>query len=702
MCNMLFAILYLFAISCTTDERIDLPSTNKGGDDMAVHLTINTPPVSLPETYTKSQTTQESTIDEIIVLVFKNDKLQYLEEGTITGSDLSTTSFDVTLQSSSSPLKLVLLANINSVINQAGLLPEDSYSSVKSKLQLTFSSTGLNARFPMFGEHDLPSLESTGNNRITGIKMLRSIARADIIVSDDVSNFEMVSIQAYRATNTMQIIPDNVTNMSVTAPSVPDNSNRNVITNEILVNGNKSESQLYLSESVAPLESDRITDATCIIVGGRFDNESVSYYRIDFNLGIDGHPFGQILRNHKYIFNIKKVATAGESSPEEAANKPSASIVTEVQTWDENSTDMWYEGERYFSLSKRTLELRPWAAAFKQSDKIIVNTDLSSYTIQWSDVNGTSVAETSPSETYIENENFIVEIVNNNIIVRAKKNNELDAELKDYFVIHAGKWDIVITINQYGLSKHMDDLIRLLSFDEIGALGNGYSNATTNANAVAMRQILNKQFAPTGIFKFGGYHFTELSRSTTSTSVSSTVLSNFDVVLFPYNQQQSQTLADNVISWLNAKSNRVLILAADATVSNINLLATVGDNLGWSYTTSGGNPNFDFVRNDDTDIFTQNGLFGSIAADSQYGAADAIWGKATNTNNEVTHLLQSPDGNMVVGINKEKRVVYIGDIQIFNNYTNGLSGTTGAISNDRDRFMANLWAWITETVLSGK
>lgn len=60
----------------------------------------------------------------------------------------------------------------------------------------------------------------------------------------------------------------------------------------------------------------QLSDATCIVVGGYYDGASeLSYYRIDFNPGVEGHPFGQVLRNHKYVFRIKKVTGTGGVMP---------------------------------------------------------------------------------------------------------------------------------------------------------------------------------------------------------------------------------------------------------------------------------------------------------------------------------------------------------------------------------------------------
>lgn len=701
----IYVLLFLICLgtaSCVKEESFSVPEHTPS--DALIKLTVHTPSVAIPEVITtRSQTENEARIQEITVMVFQNDKFQYQADGSITSSTITSTTFDVVLKSSSSPLTLYLLANSNEVLSNSGILKDDSKEVVKDKLKQSFTNTGIASPFPMFGEHELSSFSTNTNNDISGIKMLRSIARADVLVSDAVTNFELVSIQLFRANNKMQLIPDVMTNASVTSPSIPDDAQANVSTSPFTVTGNNSESQLYFPESVAPTENNRVSDATCIVIGGKYNGSSTTtYYRIDFNPGIEGHPFGQILRNHKYIFNITKVELEGEITPENAANTESTGIVVEVQTWDEQSVEMWYERETYFSVSARMVFLQTQAGSSVSSGRIEINTNLSGYSIQWSDVYGDTLSDSSTSETSISDENFTVSIVNDGITVVAKTTNSSEYDRFAYFVIHAGRWDIVMTIDQYGTSKYTDDLIRVLSFNEIGALGNGYAGETTDANAVAMRQILNVQFSRTGLFKFGGFHFTELDRLTTGTTYSDVVFSNYDVILFPYNQQQNQTVSDAVIRWLNAKDYRVLILGADATNTNVNLLATVGDNLGWTFSHTGLTTQFDVVFSEEAKEFTETGLFGSITPGSYFNINNGTWGRATVSNPQVIPLLTASNGDMVIGVNTTKRIVYIGEMELFYYRTGALSNANGIINDDRDRFMANLWAWVAEVVLSGK
>lgn len=699
-CILLVAAACLAATSCTTDEALT-HAPGKPAEDMDVRLTINTPPAAIPKApTTKSQTAQESEISEIRVLVFKNDRYDYSADGVINSQSETSTTFNALLKSSSTPVTLWLVANSNEAIDGSGIQYNDTKAAVKQKLLLAHANSGMEYPFPMYGEHEAASLTPEGDNNISGIKMLRAIARADVLVDEAAANFELVSVQLFRANSLIQIIPNAMLQASVTSPSVPEGSAASVNTTSMTTTGNRSESQLYVPESEAPAEGGRNSEATCIVVGGKFDGSPTpTYYRIDFNPGISGHPSGQILRNHKYIFNIKKVGVPGEPTPEEAADKVSAGIIAEVQTWDESTTDMWYEGDYFFGVSRRTVALRPWANMYSQKETIAINTNLGAYSIQWSDASGEPRSGSSPSATSITDDYFTVSLADGTLTVGALTHNRNTADLNDYFVILAGRWKIVITITQYGGLSMRGRNINLLSFYGIGDLGEGGPTDETSADGLAMRRLLNRNFSPGGTFDFGGYHFAERAAIVAATDISATTLALYDVISMNYVQYPSVTLANRIKEWLEAKPNRVLIITTDNQANNENVRKAIGDNLTWSF--AGASTPFTVVRDESTKLFT-DGPFGAVATGTQFAFADATWGRAANNDPNVTDVLTTNSGAMVMGINKSKRVVYMGESQLFLNrgITNALSAN-GDLSRNHDLFMANVWGWITETVLAG-
>ena len=224
--------------------------------------------------------------------------------------------------------------------------------------------------------------------------MLRSVARVDVTMSAAVTNFRLLTIQAFRANNKIRIIPDNLTdpdNPIVSVPSIATGTFGNINTPKLAVTGNESKSKLYLPEVVAPDESSRINSATCIVVGGFYNGDNdTTYYRIDFCSA--EHPFGQILRNHRYLFNLTGVSSKGWDTPEQAANNLSSNITVEVKNWNDNTTDMYFDGDHHFGLSTRKVVLNFRAGSSYHVD---VDSDITDYTFQWSDANGNPTEEGS-------------------------------------------------------------------------------------------------------------------------------------------------------------------------------------------------------------------------------------------------------------------------------------------------------------------
>ena len=66
------------------------------------------------------------------------------------------------------------------------------------------------------------------------------------------------------------------------------------------------------------------------------------------------------------------------------------------------------------------------------------------------------------------------------------------------------------------------------------------------------------------------------------------------------------------------------------------------------------------------------------------------------------------DGRMILGVDKKKRIVYVGDSQIFEigsgnvvKRNSRIDNNVGDLTNDYSRIMANLWAWMIEEVVLG-
>ncbi len=189
--------------------------------------------------------------------------------------------------------------------------------------------------------------------------MLRAVARVDVEkdLAADSRPLRIESVRVYRANDKIQIAPDEAVDEEsprVAAPSVfagAVKSQTPIVTtagepDPVSIAG------IYLPEADGETDpSAQLTEATCIVVGGYYDGgSSPTYYRIDFNPGLEGHPFGQILRNYRYVFRIRKVTGPGWSDPALAAVNRAASIVAEIRPWENFTTEMYFEGDNYFRL----------------------------------------------------------------------------------------------------------------------------------------------------------------------------------------------------------------------------------------------------------------------------------------------------------------------------------------------------------------
>lgn len=712
-------IASLLFISCNNDTEI--PVVNDV-DGIKMRLAITIPPSTVYSATkaTIAQPIHESLVSEIQVLVFEDQKYRYRVPGMSISSNATQTTFTAQLKSTGSPVDLLILANADEAIvsNEPSL--DDNEDVVKKKISREFDN--LVSNFPMYGVYKFPAgLSATPKQEITGIKMLRSIARVDVMATE-VANFKLAEVKAYRANNFLQVIPNEIGGMKVTIPSVPDGSAANVnsrifpVAEEDL---NEFSAQLYLPEISSPVESSRISGATCIVVGGYYNGSAkMSYYRMDFDPDNKDNSFGQILRNHKYIFNIKKVSATGWDSPDDAANNQSAHIVAEVQQWDDNTIDMSFDGEHHFGVSAREIILKNKAGS---KGTIDIVTDLPDYTLQWANADGEPTGNESQSLT---DKYFRVEKTpdGSRLVVTALQDNTSDdVGAARNFVITAHRWKISVSIKQK-YDEAANRLISLLTFNAgLGSLGtNIIASVHPEGRAGGLRGILDNlnNFGPNGTVVCGGYNL--IQSNVSNNKLTDALFSAFDVVYIHYmsNAYFGNEDAAKVHNWLKEKKNRVLIASYDATDVSKNLIAELlggNSDIKFQVTNNGG---FTIAPSDaDNSYFISTGPFTSgaytpISSDFVFRNFDAYHGEIllnTGSAKGITPLLIGKAGGIVLGVDYSRRIVYIGDTDLGNNMSgiggtekNRINNTTGEINNDASKLMANVFAWITNTVLYGE
>ncbi len=720
--------LCIFFVSCADPYADGHGGTIPDGEAL-VRLTISLPQPALPESYAEATRADEgeNLISAVKVLVFEKGTdgryvYRYMAEGERLRSTSSTTSFEAKLIGTTEAVKLMIAGNYGDAFDSYAPSPGSDENAVKAGMGMSFA--GLAGDLPMYGEITVPSgLQADTENRFD-IRMLRSVARVDVQkdLDADSRSFRIGSVYVYRPNDKIQIAPDLITDPvspSVTSPSVFAGATKSDVPIKASVSGSDpvSVTGIYVPEADGVTDpSDQLSEATCIVVGGYYDGSSqLSYYRIDFDPGLDGHPFGQILRNHKYLFRIKKVTGTGWDDLDSAARNRATSIVAQVEAWEDFTTEMYFEGDNYLGVSSRSATMGYTAG---KTARINVQATVP-YTIQWLDASGnpTGPAVSGVGASLTGNGNFTVSIGRDSgasdtvsyLSFTTVKDNRTEQNVTSKLRVTGGQWMLDITVTQENPSRYKNRVIRVLSVHEIGSLGTSTPSGTSG---MALRRILanTKNFSPTGTVVIGGFAFSEVSTSemqTTDKDISNSVkqiINAQDVIYLTYNTPISDDMAQTVLAWLRADSRRVLIVGTDTETTNAKLRAYLTSDGTWKYYASN-NIGGAFKRAAQTDankrFFTSP--FGQVSETATVSRADNYAGYSADYPSTVTPLLVSnvagQEKTLIIGINKSSRIIYHGDANL--NQSGSLSSqanNNGTVTSDFDRLTANMWAWIVEQV----
>lgn len=728
----LLSACLLFA-SCTRPPD-EIPSGDPSDGKTLVKLTVSLPQPAIPRTTTRLPVSDEaeSRIAEVRILVFEQKEGNYLYRYMVEGERFETagnaTRFEARLTSTDHPVKLLLAGNYGDAF--AGYAPEAGSDEDAVKRALGLSFVPMTENLPMYGQVVLPAGLQADRENDLSVTMLRAVARVDVEkdLTADSRPFRLGSVSLYRANDKIQLIPDRLAATDaprVDAPSVFPTANRRTEPVVTAADGYDPASiaGIYVPEAEAETDpSARLSEATCIVVGGYYDQETqLSYYRIDFDPGIAGHPFGQILRNYKYVFRIKKVNGPGWSDPDTAATSKATSIVAQVEAWEDFTTEMYFEGENYLGVSARRITL-----GYSTGKTASMDVEASiPYTIQWLDSAGTPTGTAvSGIGATTGNANFSVTIGRNpgeeetisHLRFTALGNNLSDNDVSSVLRIAAGRWRFDVTVTQRNPAKRRNRIIRVLSVTEIGSLG---SSTPASSNGLPLRRILDNanNFSPTGTVVIGGFSFTEISRAeiqATGTGSASDkeifrsiqkTLNAQDVIYLTYNSPISNELGQSVLAWLRGNANRVLIVGCDTNTTNANLRQYLTADGTWKYynlNNIGGA--FKRAATNDANKRFFTSPFGAVAENAAITRVDDYAGYCSDYPSRVTPLVVSSaigrDNILIVGVNVQDRIVYHGDANL--NQTPCLSSqanTNGTVTSDFDRLTANLWAWIVDRVV---
>lgn len=192
-------------------------------------------------------------------------------------------------------------------------------------------------------------------------------------------------------------------------------------------------------------------------------------------------------------------------------------------------------------------------------------------------------------------------------------------------------------------------------------------------------------------------------------TVTEAYLSDKDVVFLTYESIPWQSTMELLISWLEASPKRVLVISYDSKGTNpeafklnyfLEDIPSIKYSSHSSYETN-------LVHTPGAEYFWKDGPFtnGELIESAVYRNSDAIFGEATISSTSKILPIFELDGAMVFGVNKDKRIVYIGDSQYGEPQTGSsyqgkkFNNSLGNVNNNVEKILSNIWAWIIDEVV---
>ncbi len=504
MKNQLFKILGLAACvaalsGCMKDNGQGVCPAGRDGE--AFTLTIQVPGASTPVARSLG-VPQESHIasDGLDVLVFEyknsREEFAYLTHGTdineVTNSEpgvySSKKQFKVLLRKSpngTEQYRFVILANLRGEIRTARGGDQGTLFDGKTKAEVLalvrfasaskWNTTGGTdfTPLPMWGETSA-LVPVTPGTTFGVIPMLRSVARVDVglNVSGDLNNpvaagfgdlFKITDVNVYYSNKAGYAAPLSA-NMGT-----GDDAGKAVLPTVAAAQADRNAAKLAYSFGTGTLGSFRdiylaeadnknASNPTCLVIAGYYTkpgdavNTSVkTWYRLDFyQRATESQPANvklDILRNHRYLFNISSVDGAGYPTEEEALNSTPINMDGGVLVWDEADIDeIAFNDQNYLAVTPREFNLPAYAGS--------VAADFRTFTVMTDVNNGWKIGQIVYSPAVAVGEEWLVlsETTGGNgrqtVTLGASKANTSGAERTATFYVSAGRLRLPMTVTQ--------------------------------------------------------------------------------------------------------------------------------------------------------------------------------------------------------------------------------------------------------------
>lgn len=308
--------------------------------------------------------------------------------------------------------------------------------------------------------------------------------------------------------------------------------------------------------------------------------------------------------------------------------------------------------------------------------------------------------------------------------------------------------------------------IKILSICEVGCLGTKDNTekwscyyGALNLHGKEIRRLLFEHFGKGKTVETGVISFEKIDHKCYLNKVTDAYLDQFSIIYLNNNARPDIQTSQKIMNWLNRSDDRVLMLAYDwktdcltPDMSESSIICKIATNYlvfrdhiygvkpHW-YNSSKVNQSIGnwgrdrddmllpFELNAQTRYFWKDGPFKTDLteqSDLRYWVQDDYWGIAEVSDPNViplisyrdakddcyqtkTHKYGEGDGGMVLGVDPTKRIVYIGDSEIFS-----VSCVTSKVAharmskegtckpnemNNYSKVMGNLWAWMIDKVI---
>ncbi|GAE84229.1 hypothetical protein [Bacteroides reticulotermitis] len=408
-----YVFILAFLVGSCTDER---ESSNFSGKEAMLEWRLDVPGAVNVSTRATSVQNEEALLNVNTLVFDKDDKFAYIATSVVDPAGDGSAKVRVKMKLSlgvADTYRLMFVAN--TTVDEATLKDK-----TKEEVQtlITFASSGkwdvASKSIPMWGETE--QFEVTANFTTPAVEMMRAMARIDVglnftatlngfEVAGGISGYSLENITLYRSRTSGYVIPaaSNLVSGVATDPSIPGTAGTYIeaitYSSAAEVSGDVCVREIYLAENTVNGAS---SNPVVLVAGIKYDNV-VTYYPIELRATNNTTDRLPLLRNHRYIINIKSITGKGYADAETAlANKPmNAQWTLVVDDIANNLTHV--SGSYFFEIEKVDILL---GGTIGSTTKVAYKTNIPSFStsnLAWvtPDAGGVNFDISSPTMGFI-------------------------------------------------------------------------------------------------------------------------------------------------------------------------------------------------------------------------------------------------------------------------------------------------------------